>query len=118
MKEFITNNLFSIIVVAVLAIIVVVFWFAGKGKYRSKAKQILLALVIAAEEKYGGGTGEIKFAYVAEKLYALMPGVFQVLFSAETIAGWIEEAVEYMKKYLSENEDAAEVVAAAVARNI
>ena len=60
-----------------------------------------------AEEKYGGGTGELKFAYVAERLYEVMPGIFQVFFAAEDIAGWIEDAVTKMKEYLSENENVA-----------
>lgn len=36
-----------------------------------------------------------------------MPGIFQVFFTAEDIAGWIEEAVAKMKEYLSENESVA-----------
>ena len=40
-----------------------------------------------------------------------MPGIFQVFFTAEDIAGWIEEAVTKMKEYLSENEKAAALVA-------
>ena len=60
-----------------------------------------------AEEKYGGGTGEIKFSYVAQKIYDIMPSWLQIFFSAETIAGWIEDAVTAMKEYLSSNEEAA-----------
>lgn len=107
MKEFIMENLVTIIIVVIFIAVVLIFWFAGKGKYRDKAKQMLLALVIAAEEKYGSGTGEIKFAYVAERIYNIMPTPFQFMFSAETIAKWIEEAVEYMKKYLSTHEEVA-----------
>lgn len=110
MKEIILNNLPFIIVAALVIIAGIVFWFAGKGKYRDKAKQILLSLVIEAEEMYGGGTGEIKFAYVAQRLYDIMPNWLQMFFSAETIAGWIEEAVDKMKEYLSENEAAASIV--------
>lgn len=110
MKEFILSHLGSIIMAIVFVVLVLVLWFAWRGKYRDKAKQMLLSLVIAAEEKFGGGTGELKFAYVAERLYEVMPGIFQVFFTAEDIAGWIEEAVTKMKEYLSENEKAAAYV--------
>lgn len=107
MKEFIMNNLSNIITAVLFVALIIVLWFAWRGKYRDKAKQMLLSLVIAAEEKYGGGTGELKFAYVAERLYEVMPGIFQVFFAAEDIAGWIEDAVTKMKEYLSENENVA-----------
>lgn len=111
MKEFIMNHLASLITAVLFVVLVVVLWFVGKGKYRGKAKQMLLSLVIAAEEKFGGGTGELKFAYVAERLYEVMPGIFQVFFSTEDIAGWIEDAVVKMKEYLAENDKAAALIA-------
>ena len=56
-----------------------------------------------------GGTEEIKFAGVAERIYEIMPpGIFQ---RVEDIAGWIEDAATRMKEYLSENEKAAFLVA-------
>jgi len=110
MKEWIMNNLGNIITAALYVALVVVLWFAWRGKYRDKAKQMLLSLVIAAEEKFGAGTGEIKFAYVAERLYEVMPGIFQVFFTAEDVAGWIEEAVAKMKEYLAANDKAAALV--------
>ena len=110
MTETILSHLGSIITAIVFVVLVLVLWFAWRGKYRDKAKQMLLSLVIAAEEKFGGGTGELKFAYVAERLYEVMPGIFQVFFTAQDIAGWIEEAVTKMKEYLSENEKAAAYV--------
>ena len=110
MKEWLMSNLANLVTVALFIVAVVVLWFVGKGKYRGKAKQMLLALVIAAEEKYGGGTGEVKFAYVAERLYEIMPGIFHVFFTERDIACWIEDAVTKMKKYLADNEKAAALV--------
>lgn len=100
MENFITTHIASIITVLVLLIVVVVLFVVAKGKYRKTAKQILLSLVIAAEKKYGSGTGEIKFSYVAQQLYEKMPAIVQILFTADDVALMIEEAVTYMKKYL------------------
>lgn len=107
MKEFIISNLPLIIVIGLILIVAIIFWFVGKGKYRNKVKQMLLSLVIEAEEKYGNGTGEIKFSYVAQKIYDIMPNWLQLIFSAQTIAKWIEEAVDKMKEYLDTNKAAA-----------
>ena len=110
MKEFLQQNMVTLIIAAVIFVVAVILWFVGKGKYRGKAKQLLLALVVAAEEKYGGGTGEIKFAYVAQKLYEIMPAAFQWLFTPEKIAEMIEEAVTKMKEILSTNNAAAALI--------
>lgn len=107
MENFITEHLGSIIVVLVLLALAVVLFFIAKGRYRHVAKQLLLSLVVAAEQKFGGGTGEIKFSYVAEKLYEKMPAIIQLLFSANDIAKMIEEAVTKMKEWLEENPEAA-----------
>ncbi len=103
MENFINENLVSIIVFLVVCATAIVLCFVAKGRYRKAAKQILLSLVIAAENKFGGGTGKIKFSYVAEKLYEKMPVIVQILFTAEDIADMIEVAVEDMKEYLAEN---------------
>lgn len=110
MKEFIMNNLPVIITIVAVLVIALIFCFVGKGKYKKKVKQMLLALVVEAEEKYGSGTGEIKFAYVAEKIYAIMPSFLQIFISAQTIGLWIDEAVVKMKEYLAENAQAASIV--------
>ena len=48
MKDFVLSHLGSIITAVVFVVLVLVLWFAWRGKYRDKAKQMLLSLVIAA----------------------------------------------------------------------
>lgn len=105
MKEFLQSELFAFILIGIGIVAVAVLWLGFRGKYRDKAKQMLLSLVIAAEQKFGGGgTGPFKFSYVAERLYSVMPIFLQLFFSAETIGGWIEDAVTDMKKLLASDE--------------
>lgn len=111
MKEFLMNNWISLVAAIAWVGIVVLLWVGFKGRYRAKAKQMLLSLVTAAEKEFGGGTGELKFAYVSQRLFEIMPGIFQVFFTVEDISGWIEEAVAKMKEYLALNHDAAALVA-------
>ena len=56
---------------------------------KSAEKRAAALYASAAEKKFGGGTRELKFAYVGERIYEIMPGIFQVFFTAEDIAGWI-----------------------------
>ena len=107
MKEWMIANLPNMLFALVFVGIVVLLWVGFKGRYRAKAKQMLLSLVTAAEKEFGGGTGELKFAYVSQRLFEIMPGIFQVFFTVEDISGWIEEAVAKMKEYLALNQDAA-----------
>ncbi len=106
-ENFIIQHLGGIIAVLILLIIAAVLCFAAKGKYRKIAKRILLFLVVSAEKKYGGKTGEIKFAAVADALHDRMPGIVQFLFTENDIANMIEEAVTEMKRILAENPEAS-----------
>lgn len=106
MLQFITENMGIIAVLAVL-VVAVALLFVAKGKYRKVAKQILLSLVLAAEKRFGGGTGEIKFAVVADALYERLPFIVQILFTEKDISRMIEEAVEKMKEILKDNPKAA-----------
>lgn len=90
--------------VAAAGCVAAAVYFARNG-LSSHAKRILLGLVAEAEAYFGAGTGAIKFSSVLGRLYASMPAVLQVLFRRETIEGWIEEAVDALRAYLSEGEE-------------
>lgn len=107
MENIFAEHLGSIIVIIAILAVVAVLFFVAKGKYRKIAKRILLSLVVAAEQQFGGKTGEVKFSYVAEKLHEKLPFVVQLLFTEKEIANMIEEAVDKMKKFLEENPDTA-----------
>lgn len=103
MGEFIHTHFESIVTVLICLIALGALILLTKSKYSAVAKRILLSLVVAAEEKYGGGTGEIKFSYVAEKLHDKLPLVAQLVLTERDISTLIEDAVAKMKDYLSEN---------------
>ena len=107
MLEFLKSNIANIVVVllAVMAMIIAV-----RFGYINKVKQVLLYLVTEAERIYGGKTGEIKFAWVAEKIYAMLPAIVKMFISTETIEMLINKAVEDMKEYLSSNNNAAKYI--------
>lgn len=87
------------IIAIVLIVGAVVLYRLGCVK---EAKMILLHLVSEAEERWGGGTGEIKFSEVACRLYEILPQAARCVLSTKTIASLIENAVEQMKAILTE----------------
>ena len=88
------------------AVIVIVLIVGAIVVYRfgcvKEAKMILLHLVSEAEERWGGGTGEIKFSEVACRLYEILPQAARYVLSTKTIASLIENAVAQMKAILTE----------------
>ena len=88
------------------AVIVIVLIVGAIVLYRfgcvKEAKMILLHLVSEAEERWGGGTGEIKFSEVACRLSEILPQAARYVLSTKTIASLIENAVAQMKAILTE----------------
>jgi hypothetical protein len=74
-------------------------WYNGKKK---EAFQAIEILVEAAEKKFGGGTGDLKYSYVVSELYPQLPTLIKTLVSADTLREWIEEAVDALQEKLKE----------------
>lgn len=99
MIDFIVAYWDSILIV--LAVVAFIVFLLVRGK-REIVYKILYSLVNEAEEIYGAGTGKLKFAYVMEKAYALLPAIIRVVITYKTFEKWIENAVTKMKKDLAE----------------
>lgn len=97
MLEFIKTH-YAEIIVAVLFVAALVIMFR-KG-YKTQAKSIVLSLVAAAEKRWGGGTGEIKYAEVVSALYEKLPSFARLLLDKTTISNIIEDAVTKLKEIL------------------
>lgn len=68
-------------------------------------RKMILSFVVQAEKNLGSGTGELKYAFVVERVYEVMPRIFKLLYTKKQIDGMIEEAVEYLKRYLAEGKN-------------
>ncbi|SNS77291.1 hypothetical protein SAMN05446037_102056 [Anaerovirgula multivorans] len=75
-----------------------------KGK-TDFVRKVVLALVTEAEKRYGNGTGDLKYNHVVERIYEVLPWILRVLYSKEQLDKMIEDAVEYLKRYLAEGKD-------------
>ena len=95
MKEIIIAILIVVVFAAVIAIL------AARGKKEIIYKMIF-ALVDEAEEIYGSKTGKRKFAYVVERVYAILPAFFRLFITYDMLEKWIEKALVEAKEYWAE----------------
>ena len=97
MLEFLKTHYVELIAAALFIVAIVLMFRRG---YKKQAKSIVLALVAAAEARWGGGTGEIKYAEVVSLLYEKLPAFARMLIGETTISKIIESAVGKLKEIL------------------
>ncbi|NLM49443.1 MAG: hypothetical protein GX196_00645 [Clostridiaceae bacterium] len=107
MLEFIMANWISILIVAVIVAIIIILLRLG---YTPIIKEMLFYLVVKAEQELGGGVGELKYSTVVYWVYERLPAIAKIIITPKFLDKLIEEAVQRMKKYLSENQNAAELI--------
>lgn len=78
-------------------------------KYPSKVREWLLYAVTLAEKDYGSGTGQIKLRAVYDMFLTKYPKL-SIFVSFETFSGWVDIALEKMRKMLAENPAAKALV--------
>lgn len=105
--QFLAANWDSVLVVLAFLVLVVVLIKRGETKV---LKKILFNLVTQAEKQFGSGTGELKFAAVADWIYQRIPAVLKLLFTEKDIATMIEAVLEEAKKAWGTNENLKEYV--------
>lgn len=99
---FLAKNWDSVLVVVAFLAVVVVLIKRGETKI---LKQILFNLVTQAEKQFGSGTGSLKYAAVADRIYQRIPAVLKLLFTSSDIEKMIEAALEEAKKAWGANEN-------------
>ncbi|RKD22465.1 Bacteriophage holin of superfamily 6 (Holin_LLH) [Caminicella sporogenes DSM 14501] len=87
-------------ILLVLLVVAGLLYLYKQGK-KEFVRKVVLSLVIQAEKALGSGTGELKYAMVVEKVYSVLPTILRFLITKKELDKLIEEAVQYMKKYLS-----------------
>lgn len=88
-------------VVIVMGFVAMCFIMIKRGYEKSVAMWCHI-LVTKAEDKFGSGTGSIKYASVLEGIYDKFPNVIRFFFSIEEIDDIIEDAVDSLQDWLLE----------------
>ena len=96
----IMNNWDSVLVVILFVIAVILMLRRGAKK---QVNEMLFYLVTEAEDYFGSGTGQLKYAAVVTWLYERLPAIVRFIFTQKQIDEMIEEAVQRMKQYLESN---------------
>lgn len=78
-------------------------------KYPSKVCEWLLYAVTIAEKELGGGTGQIKLRKVYDMFLEKYPKL-SVFVSFDTFSGWVDIALEKMRKMIDENPAAKNLI--------
>lgn len=91
----------ALIILFVIGLLIVL-WRFGKKDFVKVAIRIFVA---KAEKAYGSKTGQLKLAAVWADIYDRLPLIVRLAFTKEELQGYIEEAVDWLRKKLAINGD-------------
>lgn len=106
MIDLIINNWETIL--TVLAVVAVIVFLIVKDQ-KSIIYRMLYVLCDEAEKLYGSKTGKLKFAYVFERIYSVLPAIIKLFIPYSTLEKWIEEALVELKEFWKEQAEIAEM---------
>ena len=92
-----------ILIIVAIAIIAALFIVLAI-KQPKKVKEWLLYAVIEAEKELGSGTGPVKLRSVYDMFITKFPKL-SVFISFNTFSEWVDVALDYMEKLLTDNKD-------------
>ena len=92
----------AIVIIAVLFIVLAI-------KQPKKVKEWLLYAVIEAEKELGSGTGPVKLRSVYDMFITKFPKL-SVFISFNTFSEWVDVALDYMEKLLTDNKDVKAII--------
>ena len=88
-------------IVLIIGLVLFLGYLYAKG-HKGVVKKIILSLVVQAEKALGSKTGELKYAYVVEKVYDKLPFIVTMFFTKAELNNLIESAVNKLKSILSD----------------
>ena len=94
-----------IVAIVIMAALFIVFAI----KQPKKVKEWLLYAVIEAEKELGSGTGPVKLRSVYDMFITKFPKL-SVFISFSTFSEWVDVALDYMEKLLTDNKDVKAII--------
>ena len=82
----------------VVAIVYVVLLY--KNNKKVEIYRIIQGLVWEAEIRLGSGTGDLKYEFVVNKIYTLLPFYVKIFVNEKLLDIWIETAVDELQEML------------------
>ena len=103
------------IIVAILAGIaalvgaVIAFFKLPVAAQKDRIRQWLLWAVSLAEQKFGGGTGQLKLREVYDKFITKFPFISKII-SFQTFSNLVDDALVDMKEMLDKNDNINDII--------
>ena len=94
----------TMILIIVAIVIIAALFIVLAIKQPKKVKEWLLYAVIEAENELGSGTGPVKLRSVYDMFITKFPKL-SVFISFNTFSEWVDVALDYMEKLLTDNKD-------------
>lgn len=85
---------------SMLAVAIVYVVLLYKNNKKIEIYKIIQGLVCEAEIRFGSGTGDLKYEYVVNKIYTLLPFYVKMFVSEKLLDIWIETAVDELQEML------------------
>lgn len=99
------TKVFIMIIIVLIAVIIEITAFAklSRKKKVENIKEWLKLVVVEAEKTLGEGTGQLKLRYVYNQAVTQFPWIASLV-SFETFSAWVDEALDWMKEQLEQNQ--------------
>lgn len=101
--DFTVGVAIAVVALVILALVIATILLIRNKNFKG-IKKIAYNLVVQAEETFGTGTGHIKYTWVVERLYQLLPANMRKFITEDDIDDAIEWSVEKMKELLKDDE--------------
>ena len=85
---------------SILAIAIIHVVLLYKNNKKIEIYKIIQGLVCEAEIRLGSGTGDLKYEFVVNKVYSLLPFYVKIFVSEKLLDIWIETAVDELQEML------------------
>ena len=82
---------------SMLAIAIIHVVLLYKNNKKVEIYRIIQGLVCEAEIRLGSGTGDLKYEFVVNKIYSLLPFHVKIFVSEKLLDIWIETAVDELQ---------------------
>lgn len=95
------------IILLVLAICVYFYWYFkkyGRVKTLDRFRETAYQFMLLAEKRFGDGEGHIKFMWVVERFYPILPDTLKFFISKEAAEGWLQELYDELKDLLDDGQ--------------
>ena len=87
--------LLSMLAIAIIHVVILY-----KNNKKIEIYKIIQGLVCEAEIRLGSGTGDLKYEFVVNKVYSLLPFYVKIFVSEKLLDIWIETAVDELQEML------------------